>query len=746
MIRVRDDDVEKIRWENTVFQRFGEPLDTIVLLDNGTQGDDIGGDNIFTVDGISRRPTSEPFSTGPAPTWVYQLTLTLVYQDGTEKEVIHSRVILISLNPAVVPRASVYRGELGDFIDHTEYVIGIIDSTTNRMEIAQQYYQVMEDDRDFLFVANQPDGSMPGAGFFTHVKNTVQGIGVSEVDFTARYGSAGRLTGVVSLLPSANFLLLNHEILHQWASFMDHSLKLGRASHWDVIDRPSTGFGASGHGVFSQLEHIEENRYRGIQFNWRDQQAKAFNDFELYLMGLIDISEVHSPIRTLVNPTWLETEVDIENTIIYRNFESDGIREVTTEEVLAIHGLRSPGPEEAQTSFSGGMVVVHHRPLTLAEFAYYDFMMREYEKPDSEVITFNLTFEAATGGRADMTTRLFAPIIPNPVALLTPEPNEQHPEHSVSFSWERLSGVDHYHIQVALDATFNDMVAENQLVTGSQKVIDTFDQDTVYYWRVRAENEAGAGEWSETWSFQIHMTQVEPITVEALANQEEFGTITGTGQFDEGEEVTLTAVPEAGYHFVNWTENGAVVSENASYTFTAEKNRDLVANFAINTYSILATVNNNEYGTISGDGTYEHGETVTLHASSRDEASFIFMNWTENDTIVHDQTSYTFVATNERHLTANFQSVTSSRPEHPIVGGIQVYPNPTTHATTVTTTDRQVITGIQMYDYKGMEVARFVDVDQETFVIETANYDTGLYFIVVTTSEQAFTARLLVLH
>ena len=68
--------------------------------------------------------------------------------------------------------------------------------------------------------------------------------------------------------------------------------------------------------------------------------------------------------------------------------------------------------------------------------------------------------------------------------------------------------------------------------------------------------------------------------ITATANPEEGGTITGAGTFGHGEICTLTATPNADYHFVNWTENGTAVSSEASYSFTVTGDRDLVANFS----------------------------------------------------------------------------------------------------------------------------------------------------------------------
>jgi drug/metabolite transporter (DMT)-like permease len=56
--------------------------------------------------------------------------------------------------------------------------------------------------------------------------------------------------------------------------------------------------------------------------------------------------------------------------------------------------------------------------------------------------------------------------------------------------------------------------------------------------------------------------------------------IGGDGVYTNGTTATVIATPNAGYCFVNWTENGAVVSAAAAYTFTNIVNRSLLATFA----------------------------------------------------------------------------------------------------------------------------------------------------------------------
>ena len=58
------------------------------------------------------------------------------------------------------------------------------------------------------------------------------------------------------------------------------------------------------------------------------------------------------------------------------------------------------------------------------------------------------------------------------------------------------------------------------------------------------------------------------------------GMVSGAGTFSCGDQCTLTATPLDGYNFVNWTQDGSVVSSSATYTFTVESDMNLVANFA----------------------------------------------------------------------------------------------------------------------------------------------------------------------
>ena len=149
---------------------------------------------------------------------------------------------------------------------------------------------------------------------------------------------------------------------------------------------------------------------------------------------------------------------------------------------------------------------------------------------------------------------------------------------------------------------------------------------------------------------------VMPYFVIVASNPEDAGIITGAGAYAINDTVTLTATANEGYKFINWTENDSVISEVAEYTFVVENDREFVANFELLTYEVTASVNDENFGAVTGADTYSHGEEVTLTATANE--GYKFVNWTENDTVVSTEAEYSFVITGDRNLVANFELLT----------------------------------------------------------------------------------------
>ena len=68
------------------------------------------------------------------------------------------------------------------------------------------------------------------------------------------------------------------------------------------------------------------------------------------------------------------------------------------------------------------------------------------------------------------------------------------------------------------------------------------------------------------------------------------GTLEGAGNFEEGAEVTITATPNPGFDFINWTVGETVFSSNPSHTFNMPaENLAIVANFSGEAASVTIT-------------------------------------------------------------------------------------------------------------------------------------------------------------
>ena len=80
--------------------------------------------------------------------------------------------------------------------------------------------------------------------------------------------------------------------------------------------------------------------------------------------------------------------------------------------------------------------------------------------------------------------------------------------------------------------------------------------------------------------------ELDTFEITATADPAEGGTITGAGTYAYGQTVTLTAQANTDYRFVNWTEDGEVVSTDETITFDVDRDRHLVAYFE-NTVGVI---------------------------------------------------------------------------------------------------------------------------------------------------------------
>lgn len=141
------------------------------------------------------------------------------------------------------------------------------------------------------------------------------------------------------------------------------------------------------------------------------------------------------------------------------------------------------------------------------------------------------------------------------------------------------------------------------------------------------------------------MADVNKYTVNIAAAPAEGGSVSiypKSDEYEENEEVTLTATENFGYDFVNWTDkDGAVISEEAKFKYTVTANAELTANFKkVNTYALDITVEGQgkDYmitytpapTVVDGKNMYEEGTTVKVAAASNEVVKF--NSWSNGET------------------------------------------------------------------------------------------------------------------
>lgn len=126
------------------------------------------------------------------------------------------------------------------------------------------------------------------------------------------------------------------------------------------------------------------------------------------------------------------------------------------------------------------------------------------------------------------------------------------------------------------------------------------------------------------------------------------------GTYYRDTSVTLTAkAAPTGYDFVGWYEGSNLVSTSLSFSVTLTANRTLVAKYKIKSYTVNATSENTNKGTVSPAGqTVEHGANATVVATPK--AAYNFTGWYNGATKVSSNASYTFAVTANISLTAKF--------------------------------------------------------------------------------------------
>lgn len=162
--------------------------------------------------------------------------------------------------------------------------------------------------------------------------------------------------------------------------------------------------------------------------------------------------------------------------------------------------------------------------------------------------------------------------------------------------------------------------------------------------------------------------QTSNYTIQGKASPDNGGTVSGSGTVQEGGYTVLEAVAKDGYQFDYWMENGTIVStERRLELNNITGSRELTAMFSKNRFDISFICWPAGAGTVSGQGTYDKGSSVTMKAEPA--GGYRFVNWSENGNILSTEPEYSvnnisrdmnFLATFDRSRTYAITASVSS--------------------------------------------------------------------------------------
>ena len=133
--------------------------------------------------------------------------------------------------------------------------------------------------------------------------------------------------------------------------------------------------------------------------------------------------------------------------------------------------------------------------------------------------------------------------------------------------------------------------------------------------------------------------------------------LAGAGIYNHGDTIIISVMPQNGYLFKYWQENGSIYSTKPEAQVVIKSDKNFVAILEPFVFTVEVEVTPDGAGNVSGEGTYGAGSQVTMTATP--EPGWVFEHWStgqgEDETIISKEPVYTFVLNNNYQFNASFE-------------------------------------------------------------------------------------------
>ena len=145
---------------------------------------------------------------------------------------------------------------------------------------------------------------------------------------------------------------------------------------------------------------------------------------------------------------------------------------------------------------------------------------------------------------------------------------------------------------------------------------------------------------------------VNNYTINVVPNDSTRGSVTGSGTYAYGTEVTITATPAQHYYLLQWSDGDTHLTRNITVTHDATYTAIFRA-LPQHTVTLNAAVG----GTVTGSGVYYEGDLVTISAIPNEY--YAFVSWVDpTNNVIYTEPTVTFpMSTTDIVLTALFEQV-----------------------------------------------------------------------------------------
>lgn len=86
--------------------------------------------------------------------------------------------------------------------------------------------------------------------------------------------------------------------------------------------------------------------------------------------------------------------------------------------------------------------------------------------------------------------------------LFLPRNNSLNQPLTLTLNWTPVNGATCYRLQVSLDNSFMNLIVDDSTIVETSRQVTGLSSSSTYFWRVKAKNYIGAGEYSLIWNFQ----------------------------------------------------------------------------------------------------------------------------------------------------------------------------------------------------------------------------------------------------